>query len=56
MKTISGRQRKKQKETEELQINVRQPFEPIGTGNTALDADKFYESDYKLNPDELKLG
>ena len=43
-------------DNEELQINVRQPFEPIGTGNTALDADKFYESDYKLNPDELKLG
>ena len=43
-------------DNEELQINVRQPFEPIGTGNTALDADKFYESDYKLNSDEIQLG
>ena len=39
-----------------LQVSVRQPFEPIGTGNTALDADKFYESDYKLNSDEIQLG
>ena len=39
-----------------LQISVRQPFEPIGTGNTALDADKFYESDYKLDINELGLG
>ena len=48
--------KKETEKTEELQVSVRQPFEPIGTGNTALDADKFYESDYKLNPDELKLG
>ena len=40
----------------ELKIDVRQPFEPIGTGNTAIDADKFYESDYKLNSDEIQLG
>ena len=26
---------KTKKETEELKIDVRQPFEPIGTGNTA---------------------
>ena len=37
-------------------FNFRQPFEPVGTGNTALDADKFYESDYKLNSDEIQLG
>ena len=43
-------------DNKELQINVRQPFEPIGAGNTALDADKFYESDYKLDDNELGLG
>ena len=48
--------KKETEETEELQVSVRQPFEPIGTGNTALDADKFYESDYKLNSDEIQLG
>ena len=32
MKTIYW---KTKKETEELKIDVRQPFEPIGTGNTA---------------------
>ena len=54
---------KTKKETEEKIIftdnegfNFRQPFEPIGTGNTALDADKFYESDYKLDDNELGLG
>jgi hypothetical protein len=55
---------KTKKETEEKIIekydnegfNFRQPFEPVGTGNTALDADKFYESDYKLNSDEIQLG
>ena len=59
------KRRKSKKETEEniiftdnkeLQVSVRQPFEPVGTGNTALDADKFYESDYKFNPDEIQLG
>ena len=48
--------KKETEETEELQVSVRQPFEPIGTGNTALDADKFYESDYKLNSNEIQLG
>ena len=38
------------------QLHPRKLFEPVGTGNTALDADKFYESDYKLNSDELELG
>ena len=34
-KKYARRSLKTKKETEELQINVRQPFEPIGTGNTA---------------------